>query len=289
MPARSRRWCAWCGPHVGDHHHRRGGASGILRLASRRSPTPRRKSSSGWSRAASPSSIATIAYFARLQPARRARPASRSIVAFGDDAEADARLLDCALQRRLLDRRGRHSRPRPITYKIGVPGRHLGMNSLAVLGGGEPAWRGSGARGTGARAACAAGGPRGPAHARIARRPAPADRRKLQRQSDLDARRARRCSAGADSAAAAAASRCSATCWNSGRPAPSCTAASPMPSGENGIDLVFCCRSADGRAVAGASGHGRGGYADTAAALEPQRGGGAARPATPVMVKGSAG
>ncbi len=64
---------------------------------------------------------------------RRAREAGvHRIVSFGENARADARLVKCALQpdsstveAKILGL--------PVTYKIGAPGRHLVMNSLAVL------------------------------------------------------------------------------------------------------------------------------------------------------------
>jgi UDP-N-acetylmuramoyl-tripeptide--D-alanyl-D-alanine ligase len=70
-------------------------------------------------------------HFARLR--RRAQEAGvENIVGFGERAGAAARLLKCALlpdcstvEARILGV--------PITYKIGAPGRHLVMNSLAVL------------------------------------------------------------------------------------------------------------------------------------------------------------
>jgi UDP-N-acetylmuramoyl-tripeptide--D-alanyl-D-alanine ligase len=70
-------------------------------------------------------------YFARLR--RRAEEAGvHNIVSFGQHAGAEARLLKCALhpdcstvEAKILGQ--------PVTYKIGAPGRHLVMNSLAVL------------------------------------------------------------------------------------------------------------------------------------------------------------
>jgi UDP-N-acetylmuramoyl-tripeptide--D-alanyl-D-alanine ligase len=69
--------------------------------------------------------------FARL--ARSARDAGVGrIVAFGEHARADARLIRCSLQAggstvqaRILGS--------DVTYKLGAPGRHLVLNSLAVL------------------------------------------------------------------------------------------------------------------------------------------------------------
>jgi UDP-N-acetylmuramoyl-tripeptide--D-alanyl-D-alanine ligase len=71
--------------------------------------------------------------FARL--AARARELGiNSIVSFGSDASSDARLLDLsshatcsAVHANILDH--------DITYKISMPGRHMAMNSLAVLAG----------------------------------------------------------------------------------------------------------------------------------------------------------
>jgi UDP-N-acetylmuramoyl-tripeptide--D-alanyl-D-alanine ligase len=70
-------------------------------------------------------------HFARLR--RRAEEAGvHNIVSFGEHAAAEARLLKCALrpdcstvEAKILGQL--------VTYKIGAPGRHLVMNSLAVL------------------------------------------------------------------------------------------------------------------------------------------------------------
>ena len=69
--------------------------------------------------------------FARLQ--RRARKLGISrIVSFGADGKSDARLLDVSLHAACsavhADILGQD-----VTYKLGVPGRHMAMNSLAVL------------------------------------------------------------------------------------------------------------------------------------------------------------
>ena len=69
--------------------------------------------------------------FARL--AARAKSAGvERIVSFGEHAKADARLIKCALhpdcstvQARILGT--------DVTYKLGAPGRHVVLNSLAVL------------------------------------------------------------------------------------------------------------------------------------------------------------
>ncbi len=71
--------------------------------------------------------------FARLT-ARAKELGIISIVSFGSDARCEARLLDLALHAtcsavhaNILDH--------DVTYKIGMPGRHMAMNSLAVLAG----------------------------------------------------------------------------------------------------------------------------------------------------------
>ena len=69
--------------------------------------------------------------FARLASAAKSAGVER-IVSFGEHAKADARLLKCALhpdcstvQARILGT--------DVTYKLGAPGRHVVLNSLAVL------------------------------------------------------------------------------------------------------------------------------------------------------------
>src|SRR5690606_39103911 len=69
--------------------------------------------------------------FARLKAKAKAAGVSR-IVTFGEARSAQARLLDIALHpagsavhARILDHK--------VTYKLGMPGRHMAVNSLAVL------------------------------------------------------------------------------------------------------------------------------------------------------------
>ncbi|MES2193975.1 MAG: UDP-N-acetylmuramoylalanyl-D-glutamyl-2,6-diaminopimelate--D-alanyl-D-alanine ligase [Pseudomonadota bacterium] len=69
--------------------------------------------------------------FARLE--RRAKKLGIDrIVSFGADAESDARLIDVALH---PDLSAVHANilGHDVTYKLGMPGRHMAMNSLAVL------------------------------------------------------------------------------------------------------------------------------------------------------------
>jgi len=70
-------------------------------------------------------------HFERIAAAARAANVER-IVGFGEHAQADARLIDTAL---LSDRSTVRATilGDDVTYKLGAPGRHLVLNSLAVL------------------------------------------------------------------------------------------------------------------------------------------------------------
>ena len=69
--------------------------------------------------------------FSRLQQHAKKLGISR-IVSFGADKESDARLLEVSLH---ADRSAVHANilGHDVTYKLGMPGRHMAMNSLAVL------------------------------------------------------------------------------------------------------------------------------------------------------------
>ncbi len=69
--------------------------------------------------------------FARLSANAKGRGISR-IVSFGADERSDARLLDLSLQ---ATTSAVHANilGSDVTYKLGMPGRHMAMNSLAVL------------------------------------------------------------------------------------------------------------------------------------------------------------
>jgi len=69
--------------------------------------------------------------FARLASAARQANVAR-VVSFGEDGKADARLLRVALQPESSTAEADILGTR-VTYKVGAPGRHLVMNSLAVL------------------------------------------------------------------------------------------------------------------------------------------------------------
>ncbi len=97
-----------------------------------------------------------------------------------------------------------------------------------------------------------------------------ADRRKLQRQSGLDAGRAVACSARRRSGCTAGASRCWATCWNWARRGRALHAELAEPVDAQAIDLVFCAGPLMRHLFEALPPSRRGGYAETAAALEPQ-------------------
>ena len=70
--------------------------------------------------------------------ARRAREAGARIVSFGADEAADVRLVDLTLDPEGSAVRARvHGRD--VSYWLGAPGRHLALNSLAVLAAAEAA------------------------------------------------------------------------------------------------------------------------------------------------------
>jgi UDP-N-acetylmuramoyl-tripeptide--D-alanyl-D-alanine ligase len=69
--------------------------------------------------------------FARLKAAAEKQGVAR-IVSFGSDAKSDARLLDLSLH---ATSSAVHANilGHDVSYKVGMPGRHIAMNSLAVL------------------------------------------------------------------------------------------------------------------------------------------------------------
>jgi UDP-N-acetylmuramoyl-tripeptide--D-alanyl-D-alanine ligase len=69
--------------------------------------------------------------FARLERAAQAAGVA-TVVSFGEHARADARLIKCALQPESSTVQARILGS-DVTYKLGAPGRHLVLNSLAVL------------------------------------------------------------------------------------------------------------------------------------------------------------
>ena len=118
-------------PACGDRHRHRAGASGIFRLAEkdrRRQGGNLRRARAGRRRRAQPRQPAICA----ARQGRRRRPASARIVSFGENAKADARLLRHSLQAECSTVEARIL-GQGVTYKLGAPGKHLVLNSLAVL------------------------------------------------------------------------------------------------------------------------------------------------------------
>ena len=120
----------------------------------------------------------------------RAEPRTAAFLTYGVHPAADWRLVDARLDEAGSDVVAvRHGRA--LAYRIGTPGRHWVQNSLGVLAaveglGADPE---AAARATGL--APGAGRPRPEAPHSARGRRADADRRELQRQPGLDARRAR--------------------------------------------------------------------------------------------------
>ncbi len=222
------------------------------------------------------------AHYERLAAAARRSP-GRPILSFGDHAEADARLAAFAPA-------ATHSMVaaeiagRPVTFRLGAPGRHLAENALAVL-------LAAHAVGRRRRPAPPARSPssrrrKGAAHAPRSRcrRQLHPDRRELQRQPRLHARGAgarRRHRAGA----AGAASPCSATCSNSGRAPPRFTPSWRRTSPPPGSTRVFAAGPTDARARGRAARPSRGVWRDSAADLDAA-GPRDVRPGDVVLVKG---
>ncbi len=223
-----------------DRHHHRAGASGIFRFARKDRRRQGGDFSQASSRAAPPCSTATIAQYARLAAAAKAAGVAR-VVSFGEHEKADARLVRvfaaCRNARRVA---GAASSAQDVTYKLGAPGKHLVLNSLAVLAaaslvGADLALAALAlnnlkpAAGRGTRVDLAGAG-----------RQRAADRRELQRQPGLDGARPSRCSARPRSARKAAASPCSATCWNWAAQGVALHRGLAGPIEAANVDLVFC-------------------------------------------------
>ena len=223
--------------------------------------------------------------FARLK--RRAREANVArVVSFGEHEKADARLIKCALRAECSTVRA-DILGTELTYKIGAPGRHLVLNSLAVLA-----------------AAVEAGADLALAALALAEFKPPAGRGALI-ELDLPGGPARLIdesyNANPASVAAALALLGRATIGAHGRRiavlgdmlelgprAPSLHRALVEPVLGNAVDLVFCCgplmRSLWQALPAGR----RGGYAENSTALETQVLS-AVRAGDVVMIKGSFG
>ena len=192
-PARSGRSPRMVRPRRGLITTDRAGPSRILRFASRRSPTPRPRSSRAWSPAASPCSTATM----RISSGWPAMPRRHGIARSW--ASASIRAPTCAPARaaRLRGREqrghGRASSAGASTIASARPGG-MGAEQPGRAGGGRRRWAPmSGSQP--ARSLASAARPRAAASAGRSRCPAArcdADRRELQRQPGRDARRLRR-------------------------------------------------------------------------------------------------
>ena len=134
--------------------------------------------------------------FARLAADAQARGVSR-IVSFGSDAKSEARLLDLSLH---ATSSAVHANilGHDVTYKLGMPGRHMAMNSLAVLAAASLAGADLALAALAMSQVEAGRRPRRAARAGSRQRRGDPDRRELQRQSGLDGRRHQRARPGRD-------------------------------------------------------------------------------------------
>ena len=130
MPARSSRSPAWCG-RTWRSSPRSSRCTSNSSARSTPSPTPRPRSSSASSRAAARSSTATIRNMRGWRIAPRT-PGSGASCRSASTPRPMRRLLKCSLQ---ADRSTVQARilGTDVTYKLGAPGRHVVLNSLAVL------------------------------------------------------------------------------------------------------------------------------------------------------------
>ena len=209
-------------------------------------------------------------------------------MSFGEHAKADARLIKSSLQSGLLDRRRPASWARDVTYKLGAPGRHLVLNSLAVLAaaslaGADLALRGAGARRDSSRRAGAA---------RASRSICPAARALLIDESyNANPASMRAALALLGQAEIGPRGRRIAVLGDMlelGPRGADLHRALAEPVLADGVDLVFCCGPLMHALWEALPSGRRGGYAETSAALEPQVLA-AVRPGDAVMIKGSLG
>src|SRR6266851_1299417 len=199
------------------------------------------------------------------------RAGAARVVSFGEHARAQARLIKCSLQPDGSTIRARILGT-DVTYKLGVPGRHLVLNSLAVLAAADlrPA-SGRGARITlddpaGTILLIDESYNANPASMRAALA--------VLGQTDMDAR-GRRIAVLGDM-------------LELGPRGADLHRALAEAVLAHDVDLVFCCGALMRALWEALPSSRRGGYADTAAALEPQVLA-AVQPGDAVMVKGSLG
>jgi UDP-N-acetylmuramoyl-tripeptide--D-alanyl-D-alanine ligase len=252
-------------PACGDHHHRRAGASGILPL-----DRGDRRRQGGNFRRLEPGGAAVLnrdnPQFARLRERPRSsasRASFRSASTQGRRAAAETSrcIRTCStVQARILGA--------DVTYKLGAPGRHVAMNSLAVLAAASLA---------GADLALAALRAREikPAAGRGARITLACRRRQallIDESYNANPASMRAALALLGQAAVGPRGRRIAVLGDMLELGPRRRAASrPGRAGQGQcVDLVFCCRPADAHLWEALPSERRGGYAESAAALESQ-------------------
>ena len=213
--------------------------------------------------------------------------ASRASSPSARDEKSDARLLDLSLH---ASSSAVHASilGHDIIYKLGMPGRHMAMNSLAVLAAASLAGADLALAALALSQVDAGGRPRRAAHAGSRERRGHPDRRELQRQSGVDGGRHQRARPGRDRPAAADALPCSATCSNSGPTGAELHRGLADAVKANRIDLVYCCGPLMRNLWDALSAGKRGGYAENSAGLEAQVVG-AIRAGDAIMIKGSLG
>ena len=224
-------------------------------------------------------------HYERLR--RHAREAGvQRIVSFGENARADARLVKCALQPNSSTVEAKIL-GLPVTYKIGAPGRHLVMNSLAVLAAAHLAGadlarsalalaQQAPAAGRGTRVTLAL--PEGPALV-------------IDESYNANPTSMRAALALLGQAQTAAGGRRIAVLGDMlelGRTAEELHAALADPIRDNAVDLVYCAGPLMAALWQTLPSAVRGGYANSAAELEPQVVA-AVRSGDAIMVKASAG
>jgi UDP-N-acetylmuramoyl-tripeptide--D-alanyl-D-alanine ligase len=225
------------------------------------------------------------AQFARLRAKAQASGVGR-IVSFGEDAQADARLLACAQQPASSTVRAKIL-GEEVTYKLGAPGRHLVANSLAVLAAAKLA----GADLAIAALALADLKPATGRGTRIALHMPGGDAVLIDESYNANPLSMRAAIALLGQAELGPRGRRIAVLGDMlelGREADDLHRALAEPLVSDGIDLVFCAGPAMRNLWQALPSGRRGGYAETSAGLEPQvldavRGGDA------IMVKGSNG
>ena len=114
------------------HHHGRAGASRTSSPRSRRSPTPRPRSSTAWSPRGAAILNRDNPHYRAARRGGAARRASRASSASARIAEATVRLIDCHLYA-TASAVTASVMGEIVDYCIAIPGRHWVMNSLAVL------------------------------------------------------------------------------------------------------------------------------------------------------------